>query len=163
MSVRRQLSRWVVPIVFLASLALGLTAQQFPVLAIPVQGFFQDRRGTVYGAMLGLFGSLLGFVLATLAIVIGYVHHPRLQVLADSGQLRPLLRLYVSSTRWTAAAALSTMVALLADRDTAPNGLFFSVCGATLLAAVLSVGRLLSVTGRIVNIVADTGPRLPGR
>jgi hypothetical protein len=103
-----------------------------------------------YGAIAGVQGALLGFVLAALTIVIGYANGPALRVLRDAGQLPNLLRVYTSGTRALALATVMALAALLVQSSSPIGSLLAWLVGTTSLLALLRLSRTLWATRAVV-------------
>ena len=111
------------------------------------------NRGQLYGALISLHGALLGFVIATVAIVIGLVGHERLAVLQASVQYETLWRVFTSSARALGVAAGCALLGLLFDRDThSSEWVFFTVMGTSILA-FLRLWRCIWALEAIISIV----------
>lgn len=119
--------------------------------------------GVIFGALLGLHGSLLGFVLAALTIIMGYSSSPQLRVLRDAGQLPNLFLVYLAGVRASAVAAVFSLLAMLAAGGTPiAEGLAWAVA----LTTALSLGRLartLWITKNVVSKVGETLNRPAGQ
>jgi hypothetical protein len=111
------------------------------------------NRGPLYGALISLHGALLGFVIATVAIVIGLVGHERLAVLQASAQYETLWRVFTSSARALGVAAGCALLGLLFDRDSHPSGwVFYAVVGTSVLA-FFRLWRCIWALEAIISIV----------
>ncbi|MCU1669462.1 MAG: hypothetical protein JWP40_2389 [Blastococcus sp.] len=127
-----------------------------------VAGLFADRRSDLYNAILSLSASLLGFVLATLAIVIGYAQSIKFAVIRASRWHLSLYGTFLQCV-WSLTAALTlSLIGLFVDRDHE----HVPVIGALTLGAVLvGLSRLCRATvvfHHVVTIVVSSGSRAPG-
>lgn len=130
---------------------------------LPIIGpLVTGEAADVYGAVAGLQGSLLGFVLAALTIVLGYSQSPQLALLRRSNQLANLFTVYMAGIRAHALATLAAVLALIVNpaNDTAP-GLAWVVFFTSILA-FLRLFRTLWATRAVVHQVSTTQDRSPG-
>jgi hypothetical protein len=125
-------------------------------------GFMAHRRGALYPTAVGLFGTLLGFALASLAVALGYAHSERLSVLRDSGWLRSLYGVFVGALRAFAVALVIAIGALLFDTDDRPNRLMTSLLAGAVVFALARLVRLLAVFEGFVKVVLSDHARPPG-
>jgi hypothetical protein len=120
-----------------------------------INSVLAGNRGSLYGTLASVFGALLGFVITTLSIVIGFSGHERLQLLKKSEHYKTLWRVFTSATWALGAATVVPVTALLLDRDNAPaRWLVYLVLWTTLLA-LLRVLRCVWVLEKIVAVVTS--------
>src|SRR2546429_7634824 len=74
-----------------------------------VDELIHGARIGLYGTLGAIFGSLLGFVIATLTILLGFSESPRLKVLRSSPHYPVLWRTLLSATKWLAFATLAAV------------------------------------------------------
>lgn len=124
------------------------------------------NRAAVYGALASISGSLLGFVITSVSIVLGF--HERLGVLAASKAYSQLWDIYRSATRWLSTATLFALAALVFDRDTMPFRPVFVACAVSSLVAAMRIARCIWALHLVTDIVTapsreragDTPPML---
>lgn len=123
---------------------------------------FADRRKDLYNAVLGLSGSLLGFVLATLAIVIGYAQSARFAVLRQTRWHQALYRTFLQCVRTLLATVIFSLVALFADEEKTPVPVLAAATTAAVAASLMRLARTMAVFHQVVNIVITSGARGAG-
>src|SRR6185436_2455744 len=64
-----------------------------------VEEILRGNRGAVYGAFASILGSLLGFVIAAVAIVLGYADSDRLTILRESRNWTTLWTVFMAGMR----------------------------------------------------------------
>jgi hypothetical protein len=102
----------------------------------------QTLNGThqgIYGALASIAGSLLGFSITTVLIVMGFIQVPQLQILRESRHHQTLYAVFFSTIKYLALAVALPLVALLMDRATAP---FIWVCYVVLAITAVATMRL---------------------
>jgi hypothetical protein len=156
-------SRWP-----FAELVVGLTfgcVVFWQLVSFPdgfVAALFDGRRKDLYNAILSLSGSLLGFVLATLAIVIGYAQSERFALLRASRWHLSLYQTFVQCVHALLAAVVFSLLGLFADREKVPVPAIAALTLGAVLIALLRLGRTMYVFQRVVHIVTTSGSREPG-
>jgi hypothetical protein len=124
-----------------------------------VDVFLKGNRTALYGALASVFGALLGFVITTLTIVLGFSQHPRLARVRNSRHYGTLWKVFSASIRAMAFATAAPMVALLLDRDESPMYFVGLVVFWSGLLGVARLARCIWVLENIVEIV--TKPEEP--
>lgn len=112
----------------------------------------QGNRATLYGTTASILGSLLGFVITSTSIVLGFSTSERLAVVRESAEYPKLWKTF-SATIW--ALALSTIVALaclLFDRDNAPSQWLVILMTFAISLSVLRIMRTIWVLENIIGL-----------
>lgn len=123
------------------------------------------NRAPVYGALASLWGSLLGFIIAAVAIALGFASSDRLAIVRGSKHYASLWRIFVSAMRSLSLATVVALAGLIADRDAAPLPALLCLCVTTTALAALRVARTIWVFERIIALVTlppktpDTTPQ----
>lgn len=131
-------------------------------LAAQLGELLTTEQAAVYGAITGLQGAFLGFVLAALTIVLGYSRSPELQFLRDSRQLVTLLQVYLAGIRAHALATVTALLALLMHPGAVLGPYAAWIVGSTTLLAFIRLFRTLWATKAVVLHVASASPRKAG-
>jgi hypothetical protein len=142
--------------------ALSVPLGQWSVVDSTLRGFLENRRGVVYPAIVGLEGTILGFVIASLTIVIGYVNSPRFAILKGTRHWEGIFVAFAGGAKWTAGALVFALAALFFDRDSAPNTPLSMMLFISALLAAVRVGRVLYVTEKVVKVIVQARPREAG-
>lgn len=125
--------------------------------------FLNNEPGAVYSAIAGVQGSLLGFVLAALTIVLGYSQTPSLSLLRRSGQLPNLFRIYMAGIRAHALSTVTALGSLIANYQGELATVMAWVVATTCTLAFARLVRTLWATRAIVSQIAESGERKPGQ
>jgi hypothetical protein len=128
-----------------------------------IREVLNDNRGDFYPAIVGLEGTILGFVLAALTIVLGYSQAPRFELLRRSRHWASIFRIYIRSVKWTGLALVAAISGLVFDRDDAPNPAISLVVAINAVGAAFWLCRVLYVTEGVVKVVANTKERAAGQ
>ncbi len=102
------------------------------------------------GALASIYGSLLGFVITALSIIIGYSTNEKFEFLRKSKHYPTLWEVLISTIRALSAATVIMVISLVFDRDSSPQYLIFCVCVFTIL---LSLFRLRSCIWVLENVI----------
>jgi hypothetical protein len=118
-----------------------------------VNNILQGNRGSIYGALASIFGSLLGFIITAVSIALAFSASDRLAIVRESKFYPQLWGVFMSATRCLALATIASIVALVADRDADPiRWLTYAVWVFSVLS-IARVGRCIWVLENIVRIV----------
>jgi hypothetical protein len=124
--------------------------------------YLANQRGGLYTTLLTVEATLLGFIVAVLAIVLGYAQASRFEIVRRSPHWTSLFESYTRAMRWSAYATALFLIGLLGDRDTRPHPVITALCMAGLLMSAAVLARMLWVTERVVWVVVTPGSRKPG-
>lgn len=120
-------------------------------------GFVSLLKGSrvgLYAALTAVFGSLLGFAITAISIVIGFSQAPQLKVVRESEHYFALWRVFTSAIRALAFSTAIAIVALVADRDDSPRILLLYLCVFAFLLSSFRLARVIWVLERVVRLVA---------
>ena len=121
-----------------------------PLVDVALKG----NRAAVYGTLASICGSLLGFTIAAVAIVLGYASSDRLAIVRESRHYLTLWHVFVAAMRAMGTATLVALVGLILDRDGAPVPVILYVCVGTTTLAALRLARCLWVLEQAIALVA---------
>jgi len=111
-----------------------------------------DRRADLYAVLASVFGALLGFAITTVSIVLVAVQSDRMAPIRASQTHPQLWRTFFSTIWWLAFATVTSIIALLVDRDRTPSHPWFIILiGAGLVVAV-RLARVVVILERIVRL-----------
>src|SRR5689334_25279705 len=79
------------------------------------------NRAAIYGTLASVFGSLLGFVLTAVSIIIAFSAMEQLGIIRESAHYLTLYRIYIQATWLLALATLIAVLGLIIDRDHDPS------------------------------------------
>ncbi len=122
-----------------------------------LQVLLDGRRSVVYGAFAAIAGSLLGFVIATISIVLGLSSSPRLKRVRDSKHYGTLWVVFTTSIKWMGLATLALLAGLLFDREQSPKWWLFYASAGSVLLALLRLWRCIWVLEQVIKVVSTDG------
>lgn len=115
--------------------------------------YFVGNRESIYTALVALFGSLLGFSITAVSIVLGYANSDKLEIVRMSSHYMDLWDTFKSAIAVLAFATMTTLVGLIFDRDSAPvNAILYLNVFASILS-FFRIARCIWVLNYIIVIV----------
>lgn len=113
-----------------------------------------DRRFEFYSTLAGVFGTLLGFTVAGIAIFLTMPMTPRIELLAQAGHYETVVASFTRAA-WALASGLILVVTAMAiDTHKAPDGvLLFLILVASLLST-LRMTRGLLILDHVLRVVS---------
>lgn len=142
-------------VVVVATGLFVLWAERFGGVA-ELQRLLDNRRSTVYGTFAAIAGSLLGFVIATISIVLGmFSWGKRLDRVRGSTAYATLWAVFTASIKAMGFATLVLLLALLFDCDQAPKWWLFYLATGSVLLALARLWRSVWVLENVIKIVAS--------
>ncbi len=120
-----------------------------------IEQTLRGNRSAMYGTLASIFGSLLGFVITAVSIVLGYSANDRLAVVRDSEHYPLLWKTFTSAIRCLGVATLTALMGLMLDREVSSNRWVFYLCVLTTLLAVARLARCVWVLDNVVKLVTS--------
>lgn len=116
----------------------------------------RGNRGQLYGTLASIFGSLLGFVITAMSIVLGFSSAERLKVLKTSQYYEQLWEVFTSAIRVLGITTVLWLACLFFDRETATRPVLLVMGIGISFLAVLRIIRCIWVLERIVEILTTS-------
>lgn len=114
----------------------------------------KGNRGAVYGALASIFGSLLGFAITAVSIMVSFSTDNRLTVVRESKHYPTLWKVFTATIRTLGFATVVALFGLILDRDNHPmNAVLYLTVYASVLAA-LRLARCAWVLEKVITLVA---------
>jgi hypothetical protein len=113
-------------------------------------------KSTLYGSLFSLAGSLLGFLISAVAIVIAFLEQPRFRLLKESQQGKNIAVVFFNAMRWLAILAGVSFVALLVDTPTSGFRFFLGATAFLSLICALRVYRCAWLLGGLTSIALSS-------
>lgn len=107
-------------------------------------------RNSVYGTLASVFGSLLGFNITAVSIVLGYSTSNKLGVIRKSKRYNDLWEVFKSAIRVLGVATVLSLFGLFFDKSGVPNSF---ILYANVLLAILSFFRVARCVWVLENII----------
>ena len=112
-----------------------------------------DSREALYGTFASLFGSLLGFSITAVSIVLGYSTNDKLGIVRQSKRYGDLWNVFKSAIRVLALATAFSLVGLVFDKNIPPSYLLLYLNIFSAILASFRVARCVWVMENIILIV----------
>jgi hypothetical protein len=136
--------------------ALVIGSEWCPWLRAGVAFVFDGKRVALFSAIAAIAGSLLGFAIASVSIVLTVAQMPRLKVVRKSKHYRALWLTFHSTIWCLALTTVTALVGLAIDSDARPNLFVTALVAGTCTTAGLRVFNAIWILEQIVRIA--TGP-----
>lgn len=114
----------------------------------------KGNRAAIYGALASLFGSLLGFSITAMSIVLGFTTSERLALLKSSRHYKDLWDVFTSAIRVLAITTVLALIGLIFDRESVQRPYIFVACAGLSSLCVLRMARCLWILERIVELLS---------
>jgi len=160
MKLRKFWEAHFLPLEFMAALALSLfifvwskyiNQEQF------INTIFSDNRDFLYGTLTTLFGSLLGFSITAISIVIGYASSEKLAIVRKGKHYQDLWNVFKSAMIVLAMATIVALLGLVFDRNSKPINYFLYINVFTTTLSFFRISRCIWVMNNIISIVSKPG------
>ncbi len=113
-----------------------------------------ENRGSLYGTLASIFGSLLGFTITAASIVLGFSSSPRLRIIRESEHYSMLWKVFGATIRALGFATVLSLVGLVFDRDANPSHWVLYLVGFAFLLACMRIARAVWVLDNIIGLIA---------
>jgi hypothetical protein len=128
-----------------------------------VDSLLKWNRGSIYAALASIFGSLLGFVITTLSIIVAVSQMERLAVVRESEHYNDLWDTFMAGIRAFGFATVVALVGLVGDRDEHPVHLLFVATVFAGSLAALRLARCVWILEKVLSVVVrPAAARKPG-
>lgn len=116
--------------------------------------FFSDGRGTLYGTLTALFGSLLGFAITAVSIILGYAANEKLEVVRNSNHYHVLWDTFNSAIKVLAVATVLALIGLVVDKDSSPKNVILYINFFLTILSFFRIARCIWILEYIIAIVS---------
>lgn len=119
-------------------------------------------RAALYGATASISGSLLGFIVTAVSIIMAFSDSPQLRYVRQSSHYRTIFKVFVGAIWALGFTTIISLVALLWDRDQGPKvGFTYFAFWAVVLSAT-RVAECVWVLDRMIRLsIAGSGESAP--
>ena len=125
-----------------------------------VNELLHGNRGVIYGTFASILGSLVGFVITTLALVISLSSTDRMNSLRRSQHYGTLLQVFTSATWVLGLGTILALTALVGDKEDSPVPVLQYAAISGVIFVVFRVLRVLWVLQVVVTFLSGSnGPR----
>lgn len=111
------------------------------------------NRSTLYGTLASIFGSLLGFAITAVSIILGFSSSPALAVVRESKYYKTIWDVYIHTIRTLSFTTITCIISLIIDRDLSHCriAMYFVLLGC--IISFLRVYRCIWVLENIIKII----------
>lgn len=127
---------------------------------LTLSALLENNRKEIYGTLATIFGSLLGFVITTVSIIVNYTNNERLMVVARTKHYADLWNTYISGIKGLAFATITSLAGLIFDRNAHPFWVIFYLNLTLTVFIVFRLGRSIWIFDKILKILIKQIPSL---
>jgi hypothetical protein len=127
-----------------------------------IHAILTGNRAAVYGALASIWGSLLGFTITAVSIVLGFAASERMAIMRSSDHYETLWRVFTLAIRVLGLATVAALIGLVYDRDSAPHPWALLLCAVTTVLAIMHLMNCVWVLEQVVRIVTAPSKARPG-
>jgi hypothetical protein len=141
---------------FLTAVGLFLGFTIWSVLinkGVAINNILSGNRQTLYGTLAALFGSLLGFTITAVSIVLGFAASEKLEIVKKSKHYMDLWDIFKSAIKALGFATIFALLGLVFDKDITPVDYFLYINFFTAILSVFRIARCIWVLENIIVIV----------
>jgi hypothetical protein len=110
------------------------------------------NRQSLYATTAQIAGSLVGFAIATVAIVINLSNVPRLRLLRETEPFEQIPRVFFEAARFLSHLTVWALAALVLDRDREPRFWVAYICHWLAVICAVRVFRCIYFLEKMINI-----------
>jgi hypothetical protein len=77
----------------------------------------EKNRAAIYQTIAGVYGTIFGFTLTAVSIVLTFANSPRIEILRSSRHWSTLWQVFIRAIRWSAIVAFWALGLLITDTD----------------------------------------------
>lgn len=118
-----------------------------------ISQIFAESRGVIYSTLAALFGSMLGFVITSVSIILGYANNEKLEIVRESRYYPTIWTVFKSTIKILAVATLLALLGLIADKDAQPLDFILYLNIYFVVISFFRIGRCIWVLENIIAIV----------
>ncbi len=165
--MKRQITKRLMP--------LGVLFSVLSTVALAYLGYFRGgnqivealllhNRGTVYGTLASIFGTMFGFTITTTSLCLNLTDKPRFQKLRETKAYRKLWSYFLWTIVVLGIGVLVTLLALVVDRKSAPVLPLSYLVALFLLLSACFLGNCVYALKLIIDVATqEPVGRLGGR
>jgi hypothetical protein len=114
---------------------------------------FAGHRSAIYSTVVSLDGVLLGFIIATTTIILGFASGDRFTILRNSRHYPDLWRTLTSTIRFLGIATIVALAALLGSSEADASNILLLLCASTTLIAAIRVARSTWILEKTIKLI----------
>jgi hypothetical protein len=116
-----------------------------------------DNRGSVYGALASIFGSLLGFAITALSLAITFSQDAKMELVRRSEHYGTMWDVFTKSITALSFATLAALLGLVVDREHSPSSWITALVVWASLLSIARLWRCVWILERVVDVIRRKG------
>ncbi len=141
-------------LVAILALCFAAACKYYPPLGAKLASLLKDNGVAFYLSFAALFGSLLGFVLASITILAGFASTSRLRLLREAGHLLNIWKTYSTTLYTLFGGLLAALISVLVDSKCI---YIFTALAALAALALMQLLWCICEVSRITKLVLQNG------
>ena len=121
-----------------------------------IEEILTGNRGAIYGTLASILGTLLGFVITALALLVSFANTETLSPLRVSKHYSTLWGTFTSGMHFLSIATVLGVVALIFDRDANPRLIIQVLVFWAVFTSALRVARAVWILEKVVALLTVT-------
>lgn len=121
--------------------------------SVVVDSNLHGNRSAIYGVLASIFGSLLGFVITALSIIIGYSTSERFDFFRKSKHYHTLWDILINTIKVLSVSTLAMLIGLIFDRDNSPQYFIFCFSVSIALLSLFQIWNCMWVLEKVILII----------
>jgi hypothetical protein len=118
-----------------------------------VETYLGNSRNSLYSTMATMFGSLLGFNITALSIVIGYTTDDRMKLVRESASYQQLWDIFTSTIKFLAITTVLSIIGLFFDKESCHNYFIFYIMVFLTMVTCARLARSIWALEQIIKIL----------
>jgi hypothetical protein len=115
--------------------------------------YMSGNRSAIYTSLTAVLGTLLGFVITGVSVILAFSESEKLQLLKKSPYYGDIFKIFTSAAKFLALGAVTAFAGLILDRDSAPQPPIGYVMIWLLIISMLRLYRCIWVVESLAKIV----------
>ena len=112
-----------------------------------------QNRPTTFGTLATIYGTLLGFIITSVSIIIGYANNPRMDLVTHSKHYSDLWNTYIKTVWVLACATIFSIISLIFDHKNEMNWYLFYLNTFFMLLSIFRISRSIQLLEKVIKII----------
>lgn len=114
--------------------------------------YIAGNRAAIYTSLTAVFGTLLGFVVTGVSVILALTDSPRFKLLRTSPYYKTLFDIYVNAAKFLALATIAAFAGVVLDREASPLPVISYLTLWLVIISSLRLFRCIWVLERLVTV-----------
>lgn len=115
--------------------------------------FLSDNRTALYGSLSAFFGTMFGFIITAVSIVLGYATSEKLAIIRQSKYYEDLWKVFKDAIRVLGLATIFSLVGLIFDKNNSTTNFYLYLNFFSSTLSFFRIARCIWVIENIITVV----------